>query len=82
MKFCKDCAHYVAPKGLAAAIPGSPFCSHERGRKPVDLVSGARRYASCAYLRQEGEICGYDGNLFEPKSMPVEKQPWWRLWAA
>lgn len=79
MKFCRDCAHYVKPEGWSAAIPGAPFCGADEGRRPVDLVTGARRMESCAVLRKAGGVCGEEAALFALKPAS-QKAGWLRSW--
>lgn len=78
MKFCKDCAHYLEPKGLLAAVPGAPFCKAEATRYAVDVVTGNRRMRGCRAVRAEGEACGPSAVLFVEKQAPVPKKRWWQ----
>ena len=67
-KFCTDCRWY-------RPLYGVELCAHEFARKvhtkwPRDT----------AEMRKAGGLCGYHGELWEPKPEPEPKRNWWRWW--
>lgn len=78
-KFCKDCAHCVAP----LAHPYSWSCSALSYTKTsVDPVTGPwkeRFIVGCEEERQKGLLCGPDGELFEQRPPTPKRTRWQRF---
>lgn len=64
-KFCKDCAHYRAPRGKFAGC-SAPVPAH------LNLVSGTYS-GTCKFMREEKGACGTEAKLFEPAPKSDDK---------
>lgn len=92
MKFCKDCASYVAPittYNVSIVVP--PMTTPHRCKHPknieIDLVTGELKYRSTPEQLRSGDFfgCGKNGDWFEavpPVQVPLDFEPKRRSWWA
>ncbi len=64
-KFCKDCAHYRAPRAKFAEC-SAPAPQH------LNLVNGTYT-GVCKFMREERGACGIEAKLFEPAAKSDDK---------